>query len=316
MAIKGLESTYIYSHLNKSNGISMNIMNLLNKGFTVTKDHIEEALMIINKNFKYPLKYEVLKDFENGKIVLKYSQTSKLPTCMPFFLTKLGGQVVAVISIDLYGSYDKETESIKIDPKKLYCLMEGAYLAKLIYFNSEKVSMRSSIYTYGSEIYSGMFTRVLNKKYALNVDKAKMHKVIMLSSKFFMLNVLGVEKDSDMIFNYAIKNCQNGNVYSLKEANGLVSDDAYTSFDKFINELATNKSLGLNFKDLTVRGYLESFINMYDSSAMLSLESFPYFVYSVINVVNGSYMNNQYVLEDIVGNSGAKLYNELIKLNS
>jgi len=296
--------------------MSNNIMALLNNGFTVTKDHIAEALMIINKNFKYPLKYEVLKDFEDGKILLKYNQTAKLPTCMPFFLTKIGGRVVAVVSVDLYGTYDKDTESVKIDPKKLYCLMEGAYFAKLIYFNSEKVSVRSSIYSYGSEIYSGMFTRVLNKKYALNVDKSKMHKVIMLSSKFFMLNVLGVPNDGDMVFNYAIKNCQNGNVYILKEANAAVNPEAYTSFDKFINELSENKQLGLNFKDLSVRGYLESFINMYDSSAMLGLESFPYFVYTVLNVVNGSYINNQYILEDIVGNSGAKLYNELVKLGS
>lgn len=290
-------------------------MNLLNNGFTVTKEQIAEPLMLINKNFKYPLKHDVIKDFENGKIILKYSQTAKLPTCMPFFLTKISGQVVAVVSTDMYGSYDKDTDSIKIDPKKLYCLMEGAYFAKLIYFNSEKVSVRSSLYSYGSEIYSGMFTRVLNKKYALNVDKTKMHKVIMLSSKFFMLNVLGVEHDSDMIFNYAIKNCKNGNIYILKEANAAVSDEAFKSFDTFIKELSENKQLGLNFKDLTVRGYLESFINMYDSSAMLSLESFPYFVYTVNNVVNGSYINNQYILEDIIGNSGAKLYNELVKLS-
>ena len=314
MAIKDLGSTFIYSHLNKSNTLSNNMMDLLTKGFTVTKEQIAEAYMIINKNFKFPLKYTVLKEFEEGKIVLKYSMTAKLPTCLPFFLTKINGQVVAIVSADMYGSYDKDTDSIKIDAKKLYCIMEAAYLAKVIYFNGDKLSTRSSIFATGSEIYSNMFTRVLNRKYSLNVDKTKMHKVIMLSSKFFMINIMG-SSDSDIVFNYAIKNCQNGNIYSLKEANAAVPTEAFSSFDKFINELASNKALGLNFKDLTVRGYLESFINMYDSSAMLGLECFPYFVYSILSVVDGAYLNNQYVLEDIVGNSGAKLYNELTKLN-
>lgn len=301
--------------LNKSNAISSNVLNLLNKGFTIPKEHIEEPLMIINKNFKFPLKHEVLNEFNNGKIILKYSATSKLPTCMPFFLTKIQGQVVAVVATDTYGTFDEELNTLKIDAKKLYCIMEAAYLAKVIYFNSDRISTTSSIYSIGSEIYSAMFTRVLNKKYALNVDKSKMHKVVMLASKFFMINIMGAS-DSDMVFNYAIKNCHNGNVYTLKETNALVKPEAYTSFDKFIEELATNTSLGLNFKDLKVRGYLEAFMNMYDSSALLSLECFPYFVYTVTCVINGAYINNQYVLEDIIGNSGAKLYNALTRFTT
>lgn len=314
VGIRGLEQTYIYSNLNKNGTITNNIMELFSKGFVVTKAHIEEALMIISKNFKFPLKQAVLKDFEDGKLILRYGMTSKLPTCMPFFLTKSQGSVVAVISVDIYGSYDKDTDSIRIDPKKLYCMMEGAYLAKLIYFNANRIPTRSSIFATGSEIYSNIFTRVLNKKYALNVDKTKMHKVILLSSKFFMINIMGAS-DSDMVFNYAIKNCQNGNLYSLKEANDAFNPEAYYSFDKFINELATNKALGLNLKDLSVRGYLEQFINTYDSSTLFSLESFYYFVYLIICVIDGAYINNQFVLEDLVGNSGAKLYNELVKLD-
>jgi hypothetical protein len=305
----------MYSHLNKSNGITSNITNLLNNGFTVKKEHIEEALMIINKNFKFPLRLAVMKDFEDGKIILKYSKTAKLPTCLPFFLTRINGQVVSIVSCDLYGSYDEENDSIKIDPKKLYCLMESAYMAKVIYFNADKISTRAPIFSTGSEIFSNVFTRVLNRKYSLNIDKNKLHKVIMLSSKFFMINMMG-SKDNDMVFNYAIKNCNQGNIYILKEANAAVPVEAYTNLETFIKELATNKSLGLNFKDLTVRGYVESFINMYDSSALFALECFPYFMYMVDSVISGAYLNNQYVLEDLVGNNGAKLYNEIVKLSA
>lgn len=312
MAIKSLESTYIYSNLNKANGLTTNIASLLSEGFNVTKEQIEEPLMIINKNFKYPLKHEVLNDFEEGKIIIRCGTKSRIPTCMPFFLTKLGGQVVAIVVGDIYGTFDEETNTLKIDPKKLYCIMEAAFLAKVIYFNSDRVATTSEIFARGSSIYSAMFTRVLNKKYALNVDKTKMHKVLMLSSKFFMINIMGA-KDGDMVFNYAIKNCSNGNIYSLKEADAAVKPEAYNNIESFINELANNKALGLNFKGLTVRGFIESYMNMYDASALLALESFPYFVYAVNCVINGAYINNQYILEDLVGNDGAKLYTALSK---
>jgi hypothetical protein len=158
-----------------------------------------------------------------------------------------------------------------------------------------------------------MFTRVLNKKYALNVDKSKMHKVLFLASKFYMINVLGLA-DNEMTFNYAIKNCVNGNPYTIKEVNNLVKTEDYKDLSTFILALAKQET-GLGMVDLTVRNYLEAFINMYDSSALLSLEAFPYFLYNVLSVTNGAYINNQYVLEDIVDHNGAKIYADLMNLN-
>lgn len=314
MAIRGLESTFIYSHLNKSNSISTNITSLLNKGITLDKSNLEEAILIIMKNYKFPLKFKVMEAFENGDIILKYGHTSKLPTCLPFFLTKINNKVVAVVSVDVYGTIDTATDYVTIDPKKLYCMMEGAYLARLIYFNNTKIGNRTAIISNGSAIYSMMFARVLNKKYALNVDKTKFHKVLFLASKFFIINVLG-NQDSEMVFNYAIKNCPNGNIYSLKEVDSMFNPKYFESLDKFIAGLVETKGLGLNLKDLTVRGYLEAFINMYDSANLLSLESFPYFVYNVVAVTNGAYINNQYALEEIVDNAGAKIYVDLLQLD-
>jgi hypothetical protein len=191
--------------------------------------------------------------------------------------------------------------------------MEAAYLSRLCYYYSKQISNRNVIITNGSAIYSNMFTRVLNKKYALNVDKSKMHKVLFLSSKFYMINLLGL-LDNEMTFNYALRNCVNGNPYSLKEVNDSISTDDYKDLSTFIKAI-TKPEVHLGMNDLTVRNYLEAFIHMYDASALLALESFPYFLYNVLSVTNGAYINNQYVLEDIVDTNGAKMYADLINLN-
>lgn len=52
-------------------------------------------------------------------------------------------------------------------------------------------------------------------------------------------------------------------------------------------------------------------MDLYDPAALLSLESFQYFIYNIISVTTGAYINNQYVLEDIVGQNGAKIYVDL-----
>jgi len=312
--LKSLESTFIYRNLNKSNTITNNIMKLMKNGQVLSSNNLDESLMIINKNFKFPFKYKVMEAFDNGTIRIMFDDVAKLPTCLPFFLTKSNsGDIVAVVVASIYGSMDKETGFVKIDPKKLYCAMEAAYIARLCYINSRQLANKSAIITTGSNIYSLMFARVLNKKFALNIDKNKFHKVVMLASKFFMINMLEMP-DNELTFNYAIKNCPNGNLYTLQDVNELFPTECFKDLETFLTNL-TSPKLGFNLKGLTIQNYLESYIGMYESSALLALESFPYFMYNVLSVTNGGYINNQYIMEDIVGNNGAKLYNAILTLD-
>lgn len=314
MALQSLNSTFIYRHLNRSNAVTTAIAALMDKGEILSTKNMEEAFMIIMKNFKFPLKFKVMEAVNSGKIQMRYSKTiAKLPTCLPFFLYKNGNDICAVVGIDIYGTYDDETSNVRIDAKKLYCMLEGAYLAIVAFEHQNQLVGKTITLSSGSEIYSSMFTKVLNKKYSLNIDKTKLHKVIYLSSKFYMINILGL-KDSDMISNYAFKNCANGNQFSIAEADDIFPQEGYTNLETFINGLKTIE-LNLGMKDLTVRGYLESYINMYDSSNLLSLECFPYFMYNILSVIDGGYINNQYVLEGIVGDNGAKMYQNIVDLD-
>ena len=118
-----------------------------------------------------------------------------------------------------------------------------------------------------------------------------------------------------MVFNYCVKNCPNANIFSLKEVNEAVDESDFENIKTFIKALA-RPSTGLGMKDLTVRSYLEAFINMYDSTTLLALESFQYFIFNVNAVTNGAYINNQYILEEIVGPYGAKLYTAMMSLDN
>jgi hypothetical protein len=157
-----------------------------------------------------------------------------------------------------------------------------------------------------------MIVRVFNKKYALNIDKNKVNKLLFLANKFYLINLLGLE-DNETTKNYAMKACVAPNPLALDEANRLFKPEGYIDFSKFIDELK-NPDLGFNFKELQVRGFMEAFITMYESSMLMGLESFPYFFYNVLAVTNGAYMNNQYILEDIVDINGAKMYADLIHI--
>jgi hypothetical protein len=303
--MKPLDHTSIYRQMNKSSAITKDISHLLKDSDHVTKDNIAEALMIIDKNFKFAYKLQVLNEIDN-RLILRFSNVNnRLPKCLPYVLINDVGEVKAVIQLNTFGTRNEENGDIKIDPKKLYCLLESALMSVKVFNNWGRVQNDISICVAGSAIYSLMFTRVLNKKYSLNIDKSKYNKVMMLASNFYQVNMLG-KQDMEMVFNYSVKNCPHGNLISLQETNDMFDSKGYNDLESFINELSSVK-LGLGLKGLTFRSYMEAFINMYDASNLLSLESFPYFIYNVNSVVMGAYVNNQYVLEDIVGNYGAKL---------
>lgn len=310
MAVKTMEDSFVYKMLNTNNKVSNNIGKLLTEGKRLDKSNLEEAMMVINKNFKFPLKQQVLKAFEEGELVLMFAPTTvRMPNTLPFFLTRGGnGQVVSVVSVDLYGSMNQKGD-VHIDPKKLYTIMEAAYLSRKYYLQNQKYITNRSVID-ACNIYANMIIKPLNKKYSLNVDRNKMHKVQFLAAKFYLINVLGL-KDGDIVNNYAISVCKNGNPILLREVDSLMEPGDYKDISTFITALSSDL-LNLGMKDLTVRGFLEAFIHMYDGSTVLGLELFPYFLYTTNSVIHGAYLNNQYILEDIVENRGVKLYNAFV----
>lgn len=313
--MKSLESTLVYKHLNNGDRITKMVHRSLQEGRILKKEDLEEAFLIINKNFKFTLKYKVLDAFAKGDIVLLFSPKDvRLPTCLPFFLTKNNNRAVAVVLVDMYGHENQSNGNVEIDAKKLYTMMEGAYNALMYYHYHYSLGKRNVIITSGSAIYANMFARVLNKKYALNTDTAKSAKVTFLTSKFFMINVLGMA-DGDIVTNYAMKNAINANPVLLRELDEAVPEDAYKNLGTFLAVLEGHE-YGIRLGGLTVRGFMERFIEMYDASALLSLEHFVYFMYTVSSVLNGAYINNQHILEDIVEKDGFKIYNDMTRLES
>lgn len=305
---KSLQDSFVYRHLNSSNRIQEAVAEIIKGGKVLDKNNLEQAFLTINKSFKYTLKRNVMEAYEQGEIVLMYSPDRvKLPTGLPFFLFKGNdGRPKAIVAVDIHGNLNKETGDVTIDAKKLYVTMEAAYIALQHFKKVQTFSKRTDVLTLGSNIYANMFARCLNKKYALNVDKVKLHKVQFIAAKFFIMSIMQYDNE-EIANNYAAKVCIGANPLILEDVGRTVMVEDLTDLSKLIDVLK-RPELNLGMADLTVRGFLEMFINMYHHSSILALELFPYFMYNINSAVHGAYINNQYMLEDVIDKVGAKLY--------
>ena len=64
---------------------------------------------------------------------------------------------------------------------------------------------------------------------------------------------------------------------------------------------------------LSTREFVEEYINTYHASTTFALEHPIYFLFMIDSVTIGAYMNNQILLEDIIGKDGAKIYTTFSK---
>ena len=234
---------------------------------------------------------------------------NKVPTSIPFILLKTAtGTVKAVAVIDNWATIT-ENNKVVIDPNKLYTFIEGAYIARALEMQFNNIRHAAILHTDATSIYAQMFTRVLNRDFALNVDKDAYNKVLFLAAKFFLMNLLQL-KNNDSVFNYATKAAGVTSAIALKRLDDAFDDDCYKDISTFITAIK-NKAYMINngLTKLDVRTYMERYIRMYKNSSLFSLEHLSYFLFNIFACLNGAHINDSYAWEAAMGKkSGDKLY--------
>ena len=301
---KTIRDTFIFNTMNENSFIDNKVKTFMdpNKSIFCTSEMLQEPLMQIDRNFKYANKLAVLEAFKNGILVPVITQNSvkeTMPIGIPFIINKDRSR--AIVFISNYSRFDGKY--ISIDYKKFYCLMESAYTA----LHGINVN-NSDVINKGSYIWANIFTKVLNKKFALNTDKNALNKVIFLASKYYLINILGM-KDNSTAFNYALKNCKNVTEIFIKEIDSEFEPEDYSSIATFLTKFSkASYKFVHGFEKITVRDYIASYCEMYGNAMLFSLELIDYFMFNISSIIIGAYLNNQTILEDLVDTDGGKLY--------
>ena len=311
--LSSIRDSYLYSIFNHGNKMDNLLKNYLAKSIVVDASAVDEAISNIRRYFKYPLVNDVLNAFTHkdglyGKMLPIGSNINfQLPPPLPFFLAGSQQNLFGIAVLDRVANYAKDDSGrIDVDPKKLYVLLESAYIARVVQQNFSKLN-NTTLYTEGASVYAHMLTRVLNKLFALNVDKVAFAKVLYLTAKYYFLAILKMQ-DNSMVQNYALK-VSGLTEIAVRDIEAAFKPEDYATIATFITKLQESAYMVTNtMKDLTVRGYVEAFCKMYGDAALFALENFNYFIFNIASAVNGGFLNNQYAFDDIIGKSGDKLY--------
>lgn len=307
-----LEDSFIFGMFNKNNTATTQMVSFIKSAVLLDKSYIEEQYIQMKRTRLSPLVEKVLAAFDRGDIQLMYSKTAKIPVSIPFIVRRDDNRIVATIFISNFTALSKDGESITIPMKNLYVLMESAYIALYIQTNPGMIQRNTALMKVCNSVYTSMFMRILNKDYSLSLDKNLFDDVSFIVSRFFLEKMWEIQ-NKDIIYNYAASTCLSPNYTELTR----ISDSYDEAEIKDISDLLLFiKTLSPRMESISVRFFIERYMNTYQGGAIMAIDYLPYLFFVIINILLGASLMKQMALIEIVKNTkGMNLfYAELSKI--
>lgn len=293
-----LSDSFIFNELNRSSNASTTIVKAMRTGTKLDRSYIEEQYIQAKRTRISPLVDEVLEAFDNEEIVLIYNKQVRVSTAIPFVVMHNAGKTHAYIFISDFSGITKDGEALNIEMKRLYTLMETAYIGKIFYTFPNKFKKSGALLKIMANAYASMGMRIFNKEFALSLDKDVYDRVNYCMARFFLENMMEI-KNVQVSHAYAVACCLNASKMSLEVVGKEYSDVEIEKIDKLIKFVAT---ISPKMSKLNFRYYFERWISTYGTSACLSIDSVPYLYFVIINVLLGVFLVNTTTLNDLIKN--------------
>lgn len=311
--MKRLYDSYLFKSADKKINFIDNIRKVDLEHDKVKPELLEDDLKVINRKFLFSLKSKVMEALKNEKIIMIFPETVKLSKLIPIYLTKhpKTNEVVAVVNIGLYATKDRQG-NININNRRLYGLLECALIDRELYLNENKFLMNSRLYTLSAKIYTKLFNKILDKKFALNLTPRNSDQINFLIAKFFMLNVLE-KPNNDLIENVAYQCIFNDTSRaSLSSTASDFSEGDFMDLKIFIESLKKNFDY---LSDLNIRSIMFDYMTMYGDSSIFSLEYYPTMLECAFNgVIFGSNIVKDAIYDSVAGKEINDLHAEFGRL--
>lgn len=295
MEPKNIHLTYLYSVTDQ---YQKNIMRMILDGTRIDKN--SEDFKEIAYDVKRRSKASVISNVLNSENVVFVYSTMPMPrTCKVFTAKdiKAGKDAKHKVFIDIsdIARYNNGTLILKeIDILIAYI---NTAMVHLLYFqNAKLLLMSTSVASISCEAFTDLFTYIIDFLYKVSNTENKKKFTMYLAAKYYSVNILNRDSDSDSTNNIAKKisgitdrEIDIINIY-------LADDEIFKDIKSFIDGLS--KVLKIDIKlDL----FIEKWMFLYGAGTQFSLELFTSFAEMLINANSGTYLNNQKTIERVAG---------------
>lgn len=294
MAIKGymessLSSSEIFKGINDIAGgenTTQKAINLIKTAKHLTNEDIEAAYISV-KQITDTLTREAVKAFDDGRIVLIYSNVPALSVtqALPFitFKTK-GGTYITYVFMDKYISMSRDG-IMNLQAPILRDLLTGALIANGLKKNYEALSTNQYLQNVMTEIYTKFFTRILNRQFSIAADKITFDSIQYWINKFFLTRVFGANDSPENIEAISNKHFKYIDEMKYEELKQQYSEANPQTISEL---LALVKTASPRMKALNLGVFLSDWINYYYVPSMLAVDNIEYLIFMTLTILAGN----------------------------
>ena len=293
------------------------IQDTISKGMEIGFDKMPITFSTLRNRQKSVIMSKITEAVENGDIVMVYCdpETMRIPLYLPFIILSMGNVNSCKGLVFLNNcECNPMCNEYQCDATKLKVALESCYMGLQMFLHRNDMKLQSpQVIRPSVKMYAHIMTECLNRKFSVKLDPDIFNTVMYLMSKYFVSTVMGCHPNDDSVMDsYCLSGCNNPNIQMLKQTVSDFQDDDFKNIQTLILSLSKHPRLKSRLGKLTVSGFIEAYINMYNTSMLLAMENFPYFVFNILSVTNRTYINNYQMLENIVGDDGKKMYAALV----
>lgn len=308
-----ISDSFIYGMFNTSNSVQTQILRGLKNGIKLDESYIQEQILQLERVRLSPLTDIVLDAFRDNKINLIFVKEERITKSLPFIIHKDGhGKPVASIFISSYATLSSDQTALIIPMKNLYVLMESAYVGLVLSTYPLSIRRSTTLMKICMNIFVSMYTRILNRDYALSIDPGLHDNVNYLIARFFLERLWEIDNEA-IIHTHASSLTKVVRDEELSLLALKYKDANITDVSKLFEFMKTEFP---SMSTLTVRHFVERYLNTYHGASIMSIDYLPYLFFVIINVMLGGFLVSQSVLSDIIKNTKGmnRFYSELTKL--
>lgn len=255
----------------------------------------------------------LLKAFDSNNVVF-LTHNVALPRSFKVFAASdiKSGDNKTKIFIDVTGVINNVNGKYIIKPNDLdkfisYLMTALAYL--IYYADADRITNNSKLLETGTKAFAELFTYAIDSLRIGGVDKLR-EKVLYLSAMYYQINIL--RKDPTESADNRAKKVSGLSVRDIEMLNILLDGDTYKDIFHFIQ----NISKVIRAEGLKLDNFVEKWIFVFGSGTQFALELYPAFSSLVTNAYCGAYLNNQKVIEKILGRTLVEYSVALLQLGS
>ena len=310
--MKSLTETFLFKYMNgvSEDGRTLNLRSRMAQYSSplddLPRNLLEDELRTIQKRFSFPTKNKVMGDLASERIVpILNKDRVNIPTSVPAYLVRRNNKPAVVVNFTPYVRKNADETELYGDTRQMFALMQTGSILLGCFERWNSISNDQEIAKTGCLVFSKLVSKVIDKLYATNIDPFKADKVRYLAAKYFLLNLLE-KADTDNVRHIASTVCKTMTNNAIMNFDQSLPEHGFDDLGTFVELIATYVE---GCSSLEFRTFTRVWMQMYQPSTVFALEYLPYFFHMIFSVSVGAHLNNEVVIDSLLGKDIDKLYN-------